>query len=51
MGVEHSWKEGGLKGLTNFLETSNTSKKDNQQTLGAKVKSQEGNSPDHLLRF
>jgi len=33
------------------METPNTKKKDNKQTLGAKVKSQKGNSPDHQLRF
>jgi len=33
------------------METPNTEKKHNHQTLGAKVKSQKGNSPDHKLRF
>jgi hypothetical protein len=50
-GVEHSYYDGGLKHLAEYMETPNTEKKHNNQTLGAKVKSQKGNSPDHQLRF
>jgi hypothetical protein len=50
-GVEHSYYDGGLKHLAEYMETPNTEKKYNHQTLGAKVKSQKGNSPDHQLRF
>jgi len=46
-GVEHSYYDGGLKHLSEYMETPNTEKKNNHQTLGAKVKSQKGNSPDH----
>jgi len=46
-GVEHSYYDGGLKHLTEYMETPNTEKKYNHQTLGAKVKSQKGNSPNH----
>jgi len=51
MGVEHSLKKGDLINLTKFLETPKTELKNNNQTLGAKVKSRKGNSPDHKLRF
>jgi len=37
----------GDENLTEFIKTSNTSKKIlSRQTLGAKIQSQEGNSPD-----
>jgi len=51
LGVEHSLKKGDLINLTKFLETPKTKLKNNKQTLGAKVKSRKGNSPDHILRF
>ena len=42
---------GGSKNLTEFNETSNTNFFNYyRQTLGAKVQSQEVNSPDRLLR-
>jgi len=33
------------------METPNAVFKDKKQAIGAKVYSQEGNSPDHLLRL
>jgi len=51
LGVEHSLKKGDLINLTKFLETPKTKTQNNKQTLGAKVKSRKGNSPDHILRF
>jgi len=44
-------KKGDLINLTKFLETPKTKTQNNKQTLGAKVKSQKGNSPTHPLRF
>jgi len=41
----------GVFNLTEFKETTNTIKeKYNRQTLGAKILSQKGNSPDYFLK-
>jgi len=36
---------------TTFRETPKTTNQNETQTLGAKIKSQKGNSPDYILRF
>jgi hypothetical protein len=42
---------GGLNRLTKFTETPNILKKEKKQNAGAKVRVQEGNSPEQKLRF